>query len=149
MHEISEILVKQYAKSYFKTRDSPVFKNFEIWDPILICFYLDSLISNRNVFVLQIKLWVSLFKWIMSQPSSMFVDREIKQKLRFIFLWTPCKSLYPQRKECSWSDKVGSFDGPYKTALQRQESQSLTENIEIYHIFFGWKVIGARFWASI
>ena len=26
----------------------------------------------------------------MSQPSSMFVAREIKQKLRLIFFWTPC-----------------------------------------------------------
>ena len=28
----------------------------------------------------------------MPQPSSMFVAREIKQKLRLIFFWTPCSS---------------------------------------------------------
>ena len=33
----------------------------------------------------------SMDQWIMSQPSSMFVARKIKQKLRLIFFWTPCK----------------------------------------------------------
>ena len=37
-------------------------------------------------FVLQTELWIPLFKWNMSQPSSMFVAREIKQKLRRIFV---------------------------------------------------------------
>ena len=62
----------------------PIFKHFDIWFPILICLYLGSQISYRKV-VLQTKLWIPPFQWIMSQPSSMFAAREIKQKLRFIF----------------------------------------------------------------
>ena len=53
----------------------------EIWYPILICLYVGSRISYRKVFVLQTKLCIPPFQWIMSNPSSMFVAREIKQKL--------------------------------------------------------------------
>ena len=58
---------------------------------ILICLYLGSWISYRKVFVLQTKLWTSPFQRIMSQLSSMFVAREMKQKLRRIFFETPSK----------------------------------------------------------
>ena len=70
--------------------DCPIFKHFEIWYPILICLYLGSRISYRKVFVLQTKLWIPPFQWIMSQLSSMFVAREIKQKLRHIFIESLC-----------------------------------------------------------
>ena len=49
--------------SDFKTQVSPVCKSFEIWYPILICWYLSFLISYRNFFVLQTELWIPLFKW--------------------------------------------------------------------------------------
>ena len=71
-----------------------IFKHFEIWYPILICFYLGFQISYRKVVVLQTKLWIPHFQWIMSQLSSMFVTREIKQKLRHIFFWTPFMDLF-------------------------------------------------------
>ena len=69
--------------SDFTTQVSPVCKSFEIWYPILICWYLSFLISYRNFFVLQTELWIPLFKWNMSQPSSMFVAREIRQTSNF------------------------------------------------------------------
>ena len=56
---------------------------------ILLCLYFSSLISLRKVFVLQTELWIPPFKWIMSEPSSMFMVREIKQKLRRIFSGHP------------------------------------------------------------
>ena len=65
-------------------------KILEIQYPILFCFYLGSLILCRNIFVLQTKLWIPPFKWIM--PSSMFVARGIKKKTGTFFLWTPCIS---------------------------------------------------------
>ena len=55
--------------------------HFEIRYRILICLYLGSQISYRKVFVLQTKLWISPFQWIMSQPSIMFLVREIEQNL--------------------------------------------------------------------
>ena len=58
---------------------------------ILICLYLGSWISYRKVFVIQTKLWTSPFQTIMSQLSSMFVARKMKQKLRRIFFETPSK----------------------------------------------------------
>ena len=58
---------------------------------ILICLYLGSWISYRKVFVIQTKLWTSPFQTIMSQLSSMFVARTMKQKLRRIFFETPSK----------------------------------------------------------
>ena len=79
---------QQYQISRHK--DCPTFKHFEIWYPISICLYLGPRISHRKVFVLQTKLWIPPFQWVMSQLSSMFVAREIKQKLRRIFFWTPC-----------------------------------------------------------
>ena len=89
-HGRAKILVKQYWGSVFETRDCLIFRNFDIWYSILFCLYLSSLISYRKVFVLQTELWIPPFKWIMSQPSRVFMTREIKQKLRYIFLWTPC-----------------------------------------------------------
>ena len=53
-------------------------------------FFGTPCVLYRKVFVLQIKLWIPSFLWIMPQPSSMFVAREIKQKVRRIFFWTPC-----------------------------------------------------------
>ena len=53
---------------------------------ILICLYLGSWILYRKVFVLQTKLWIPPFQRFMSQLFSMFVAREMKQKLRCIFL---------------------------------------------------------------
>ena len=52
---------------------------------ILIWLYLGSQISFRKVFVLQTKLWIPPFQWIMSL-SSMFVAGKITQKLRCIFV---------------------------------------------------------------
>ena len=77
------------AVSNFQTLDFSIFKRFEIWYPILLYLYLGSRISYRKVFVLQTKLWIPPFQWIMSQAFSMFVAREIKQKLRRIFFETP------------------------------------------------------------
>ena len=73
----------------------------EIWYPILFCLYLSSLILYRKVFVLQTELWISPFKWVMSQTSSMFVAREIKRKLKRkfseVFFGTPFTILAPFR----------------------------------------------------
>ena len=66
---------------------------FKIWYPILICLYLRFLIVYIKVFVFQTKLWISPFKWIISQPFSMFVAREIKQKLRHKFIELFCLTL--------------------------------------------------------
>ena len=59
----------------------------------IVLLNLSSLIFQRKVFVLKIELRISPFKWVKSQPSSMFVFREIKQKLRRkfseVFLWHP------------------------------------------------------------
>ena len=46
---------------------------FEILYTSLICLYLGSLMLYKKVFVLLMELWFP--------PSSMFVDRKIKQKL--------------------------------------------------------------------
>ena len=54
------------------------------YDAVFICLYLDSLILYRKVFVLQTELLVPPFKGNKSQPSSMFVAREMKQKLLHI-----------------------------------------------------------------
>ena len=50
-----------------------------IWYPILFCLYLSSPISYRKLLVLKTKLWMSPFKWNMSQPSRMSVTGDIKQ----------------------------------------------------------------------
>ena len=47
----------------------------------MFCLYLGSLISYRNVFVLQTALQIPFFKWDMSQPSSMFVAGDIIKKI--------------------------------------------------------------------
>ena len=57
------------------------FKILEIWHPILLCLYLGSLISCRNVSVLQTELQIPPFKGDMSQPSSMFAAGDISQTI--------------------------------------------------------------------
>ena len=85
MFQPSSMFVAREMKrtSHYKTQDCPKFNVFEIWYPLLICAYLSFLISYRNVFVLQTELWIPLFKWNMSQPSSMFVAREIRKTSNF------------------------------------------------------------------
>ena len=46
---------------------SPLCGSFDKWCPILSCLYLSSLILYRNVFVLQMQLWIPPFKWNMYQ----------------------------------------------------------------------------------
>ena len=72
---------------FSRHEDCPIFKHFEIWYRILICLFLGSRILHRKVFVLQTKLWIPPFQWIMSQLSSMFVAREIKQNPCGHVLW--------------------------------------------------------------
>ena len=50
--------------TYFKIQNYPKLNFFEIWYPTLICLYLGSQISNRNVFVLQTELWIPPFKFV-------------------------------------------------------------------------------------
>ena len=59
----------------------------------------------RKVFVFQTELWLSPFKWIMYQPSSMFVARELS-------------------KNCDVS-LVSFFVTPFKSKLTIQQSWSL------------------------
>ena len=54
---------------------------FRIWYFILFCVYLSFLILYRNVFVLQTELWITPFKWHMSEPTSIFIAREMKQTM--------------------------------------------------------------------
>ena len=42
----------------------------------------------------------------MSQPSSMFVAGEIKQKLRLIFFWTPCMKKVKRKNEVILQIKI-------------------------------------------
>ena len=74
------------AASDFKILDCSLFQILEIWYPILMCLYLISLISYRKVFVLQTVLWILPFKWIMFQPSGMFLAIKITQKVRCLFV---------------------------------------------------------------
>ena len=76
-----ETMHKSWQYQISRHKIFQIFKHFEIWYPILICLYLGSQISYRKVFVLQTKLWIPPFQWIMSQPSRMFLVREIKQNL--------------------------------------------------------------------
>ena len=59
------------------------------------CFglYLGSLMSCRKVFVLQMSLRIPSFIWNMSQPSSIFVNREINQNC-LLFMSTKSASFY-------------------------------------------------------
>ena len=75
------------AVSDFKILDGLLFQILEIWYPILFCSYLGSLISYRNVFVLQTEQWIPPFKLNMSQPSSMFVVGDIIQTILDAFFW--------------------------------------------------------------
>ena len=82
-HKIAKIKTKQSGTSDFKTLDCPITKIFKICYPILICLYPNSLLSYRNIFVLQTELWILPFKWNLSQPSSLFVAQEfIETRLR-------------------------------------------------------------------
>ena len=66
------------------------FKILEIWHPILLCLYLGSLISCRNVSVLQTELQIPPFKWDMSWSSSMFSAQYIIQPILETYLVAPC-----------------------------------------------------------
>ena len=61
----------------------------EIWSPLLFCLYLSSLTLYRKVFVLQTELEISLLKWIMFRPFSIFVARKFKQNCAEVW-WVFC-----------------------------------------------------------
>ena len=54
---------------------------FRIWYSILFCLYLRFLISYRNVYVLQMEIWIPPFKWHTAQRPSILIAREIKQTM--------------------------------------------------------------------
>ena len=85
-YKVAEIQVKQYGTTNFKTLRLSNIQTFWNLTPNLICFYGGSRILYRKVFVLQTNLWIPPFHWI--------VAREIKQKLRRIFFWTPCNDMF-------------------------------------------------------
>ena len=65
-----KIQEKQYGASDFKTIRLSNIQTFWNLIPNLICFYLGSRISYRKVFVLQTKLWIPPFQWIVSHVCS-------------------------------------------------------------------------------
>ena len=66
--------------SDFKTLDFLLHKFFAIWYPVLICSYLGSLISYRNVFVLQMELWIPFFIWIISSLLACLKPKKVGKK---------------------------------------------------------------------
>ena len=91
MFKIREIMHKSRRYQISRYQIIHYFKFLKYDNPILFGFYLGFPILYRKVCVLKTELWIPAFKWIMSQPqSSTVLAREIKQKLRRIFLWTPC-----------------------------------------------------------
>ena len=63
----------------------------EIWYSKLFRRYLRFQKCHRIGSVFKIYLHMSALIWDMSEPCSIFLAREIKQKLRRIFFETPCK----------------------------------------------------------
>ena len=95
----------------------------EIWYPILYYLYLSSLISYRKLFILQTELWISSFKWIMSQPSNL-VAREIKQKLKRKFSEFFWPTLYNSFQfsihiSISWKSNLTNWPTDYLTVFQK------------------------------
>ena len=86
-------------------------------------------------FVLQTKLWIPPFQLIMSQLSSMFVAREIKQKLWRIFFWTPCNIC-----RLSWGC-LDCIDGMSKICMgwiDISEGQSRNCQVSTGHFWSGY-----------
>ena len=120
--------------------DCPIFKHFEIWYPILICLYLGSRISYRKVFVLQTKLWIPTFQWNMSQLSSMFVAREIKQ--------IPCGSCFVghrvsyQQIRGGWGVKTFTYNADTRVMGPKKEKTCWHNTWTLPYFLDGWLSFG-------
>ena len=113
----------QFLLNFSGYKHARMLGHFEIWYSILICFYLGSRISYRKVFVLQTELWISSFKWIMSQHSNL-VAREIKQKLKRKFSEFFWPTLYNSFQfsihiSISWKSNLTNWPTDYLTVFQK------------------------------
>ena len=96
-------------------------------------------------------LWIPPFQWIMSQPSSMFVAREIKQKLWHIFvrffLGHPLRIVESKRQLKKWlarsySSLFNDLFKVYMTCSQFVQNLCVSPSQLVHNFFtaFSWFV---------